>query len=168
MNKTKKMTVQEIENFLNLCEVNVDFQALSGAQQHIVEKFSSYCKPRGITIKEIPSPHTVSIFASNKGKTSHIACAAIYNGVSGWVVNLDSDKESKAHKRLRFFPETEASCAPDTGKYCASNVKKIKERSTCIVAPVEKDIEKEAVPKDELLLTEYPLREVAGIVGFVN
>ncbi len=168
MNKTKKMPAETIQNFLNVCEVNVVFNALSGAQQHIVEKFVAYCKPRGITIKEVPAPHTVKIFASNKGKTSHIACAAIYNGTTGWVVNLDSDKESKAHKRLKFFPATEASCASETGKYCAKVAKKIKERSTCTVAPVDKDEAKEVFQTETPSLTEHPFQSVAGITGFIN
>lgn len=167
MNKTKKMSAEAIQNFLNLCEVNVVFNALNGAQQHIVEKFVAYCKPRGITIKEVPAPHKVSIFASTvRKKTNHIACPAILNGKQGWVVNMDSARESKRHKTLKFFSTEEAACAVEKGAYDSKVTKPIKERTVCAVAPVEAH-----EPTTEAFmpaLTERPFQTIAGVTGFVN
>lgn len=133
MNKTVKMSVQAIQDFLNLCELGVEFSALSGEQQHIVEKFVAYCKPRGITIKSIPSPCRVAVFASTvKGKTNHIACNAILNGVRGWVINLDSDRQSKKHKTFKFYSVSEASCSPETEKYNAKVTKPLKEHAASV------------------------------------
>lgn len=120
MNTFGTIDVKKVQNFFNKCEVRVDVNSLSGVQQHIAEKFTAYCEPRGIIIKALPSPYCVTLFSSNKGKTDHMACPAIYNGISGWVINLASKKDSKRKKYLKFVSEKDAACMPLKGEYNAS------------------------------------------------
>ena len=86
----------------------------TAAQLHILEKFATYADPRGITMQAAPTPHDIAIFASPKGKTTHIACPAIFAGKEGWIVNLATpNKASKGNKTLHFYSKDEASCRPN-------------------------------------------------------
>lgn len=123
MNTFGTINVKRVQNFFNKCEVLVDVNSLNGVQQHIAEKFTAYCEPRGITIKAVPSPFSVVLNGSNKGKTNHMACPAIYNGVQGWVINLASEKDSKRKKYMKFVSEKDATCMPLKGEYNASQKK---------------------------------------------
>ena len=49
-----------------------------------------------------------------------MACPAIYNGISGWVINLASKKIPKEKKYLKFVSEKDAACMPLKGEYNAS------------------------------------------------
>lgn len=86
----------------------------TAAQLHIIEKFAAYANPRGITMQAAPVPHDIAIFSSSKGKTTHIACPAVYAGKEGWIVNLATpNKASKGNKTLHFYSKDEASCRPN-------------------------------------------------------
>ena len=86
----------------------------TAAQLHILEKFATYADPRGITMQGTPVPHDIAIFSSPKGKTTHIACPAVYAGKEGWIVNLATpNKASKGNKTLHFYSKDEASCRPN-------------------------------------------------------
>lgn len=125
--KSYNLNVADVE-FLNKCEIQVELEKLDGAKLHMLEKFIAYARPRGITIKGLPRPCTVKIFTSPKDKTHHIACPAIHDGVRGWIVNMDSARDSKCHKTLHFYSEKEASCSKENGKYCANVCRKPKLR----------------------------------------
>lgn len=54
---------------------------------------------------EAPTMCSVIILKTNKGKTQHMAAAAIKNGIEGFLINL-------ADKELQFFPKEQVICVP--------------------------------------------------------
>lgn len=104
---------KKAENYLAKCGIVLNGNE-TAAQLHILEKFATYADPRGITMQAAPTPHDIAIFASPKGKTTHIACPAIFAGKEGWIVNLATpNKASKGNKTLHFYSKDEASCRPN-------------------------------------------------------
>ena len=104
---------KKAENYLAKCGIVLNGNE-TAAQLHILEKFATYADPRGITMQAAPTPHDIAIFGSSKGKTTHIACPAIFAGKEGWIVNLATpNKASKGNKTLHFYSKDEASCRPN-------------------------------------------------------
>lgn len=104
---------KKVENYLAKCGIVLNGNE-TAAQLHILEKFATYADPRGITMQAAPTPHDIAIFGSSKGKTTHIACPAIFAGKEGWIVNLATpNKASKGNKTLHFYSKDEASCRPN-------------------------------------------------------
>ena len=104
---------KKAENYQAKCGIVLNGNE-TAAQLHILEKFATYADPRGITMQAAPTPHDIAIFGSSKGKTTHIACPAIFAGKEGWIVNLATpNKASKGNKTLHFYSKDEASCRPN-------------------------------------------------------
>ena len=104
---------KKAENYLAKCGIVLNGNE-TAAQLHILEKFAAYADPRCITMQAAPTPHDIAIFGSSKGKTTHIACPAIFAGKEGWIVNLATpNKASKGNKTLHFYSKDEASCRPN-------------------------------------------------------